>query len=278
MNNFDRVNFDNRLLFESVRYDEVEPYEVLKEVFGDWVPGDVIGDTSVELEPIGDDIWVPAIDYSMYWPIPANDNDSFDVFQDGIKRIREMMMNVHLIGDANSQRHLIQLLYADVITTLETYLVQVYLKKVFESDETIINVLNNHNDLKAKFNSIDLTDLMKGDAKAIIEQRCDDLNKHIQNLSWHNPVAVSNRFDKVDIKIDLAKTGLKELIQNRHDIIHRSGKSIEGRPFGGVVAQISQQIMISPAPSDRYTRGFLTGRPRVFSLFIALTYAITSPT
>ncbi|ORJ14794.1 HEPN domain-containing protein, partial [Aeromonas salmonicida] len=155
-----------------------------------------------------------------------------DVFQDGIKRIREMMMNVHLIGDANSQRHLIQLLYADVITTLETYLVQVYLKKVFESDETIINFLNNHNDLKAKFNSIDLTDLMKGDAKAIIEQRCDDLNKHIQNLSWHNPVAVSNRFDKVDIKIDLAKTGLKELIQNRHDIIHRSGKSIEGRPFG----------------------------------------------
>ncbi len=48
--------------------------------------------------------------------------------------------------------------------------------------------------------------------------------------------------------------------------------------FSGVVAQISQQIMISPAPSDRYTRGFLTGRPRVFSLFIALTYAITSPT
>ncbi len=58
---------------------------------------------------------------------------------------------------------------------------------------------------------------------------------------------------------------------------------VEG-PYGmmivpaGVVAQISQQIMISPAPSDRYTRGFLTGRPRVFSLFIALTYAITSPT
>ncbi|WP_258236261.1 hypothetical protein [Aeromonas salmonicida] len=50
------------------------------------------------------------------------------------------------------------------------------------------------------------------------------------------------------------------------------------RLSGGVVAQISQQIMISPAPSDRYTRGFLTGRPRVFSLFIALTYAITSPT
>ncbi|QHE47798.1 hypothetical protein GO993_06820 [Aeromonas salmonicida subsp. salmonicida] len=57
--------------------------------------------------------------------------------------------------------------------------------------------------------------------------------------------------------------------------LHRFRKQ---RRYWGVVAQISQQIMISPAPSDRYTRGFLTGRPRVFSLFIALTYAITSPT
>ncbi|WP_262364714.1 MgtC/SapB family protein [Aeromonas sobria] len=46
----------------------------------------------------------------------------------------------------------------------------------------------------------------------------------------------------------------------------------------GVVSQISQQVMTSPALGDRYTRGFLTGRPRVFSLLIAPTYAITSPT
>lgn len=46
----------------------------------------------------------------------------------------------------------------------------------------------------------------------------------------------------------------------------------------GVVSQISQQVMTSPAPGDRYTRGFLTGRARVFSLFMALTYAMTSPT
>lgn len=48
--------------------------------------------------------------------------------------------------------------------------------------------------------------------------------------------------------------------------------------WSGVVSQISHQVMTSPAPGDRYTRGFLTGRPRVFSLFMALTYAMTSPT
>jgi hypothetical protein len=49
----------------------------------------------------------------------------------------------------------------------------------------------------------------------------------------------------------------------------------EGR---GVVSQISRKNSASPAPSDRYTRSFLAGRPRVFSLLIAPTYAITSPT
>ena len=45
-----------------------------------------------------------------------------------------------------------------------------------------------------------------------------------------------------------------------------------------VVFKINHQVKTTPTPSDRYTRRFLTGRPRVFSLFIALTYAITSPT
>jgi hypothetical protein len=33
-------------------------------------------------------------------------------------------------------------------------------------------------------------------------------------------------------------------------------------PLLGVVAQINEQVMTSPAPGDRYTWGFLTGRPR----------------
>jgi len=49
-------------------------------------------------------------------------------------------------------------------------------------------------------------------------------------------------------------------------------------PEQGVVAQISHQATTSPAPRDCYIWGCLTGKPRVFSLFIAFTYAITSPT
>ena len=52
----------------------------------------------------------------------------------------------------------------------------------------------------------------------------------------------------------------------------------KGLTLTGAVSQINHQATTAPAPSDRYTRGFLTGRPRVFSLFMALTYAMTSPT
>lgn len=46
----------------------------------------------------------------------------------------------------------------------------------------------------------------------------------------------------------------------------------------GVVSQINHQATTAPAPGDRYTRALLTGRPRVFNLFMALTYVMTSPT
>lgn len=46
---------------------------------------------------------------------------------------------------------------------------------------------------------------------------------------------------------------------------------IEALPLWGIVAQISHYATTSPAPGDSYTWGFLTGRPRAFSLFIAHT-------
>ena len=38
----------------------------------------------------------------------------------------------------------------------------------------------------------------------------------------------------------------------------------------GLVSQINHQATTAPVPGERYTRGFLTGRPRVLSLFMAL--------
>ncbi|MGY3957792.1 fimbria/pilus outer membrane usher protein, partial [Aeromonas salmonicida] len=57
--------------------------------------------------------------------------------------------------------------------------------------------------------------------------------------------------------------GLDSSVRGRLDVRveEQDGSVSSFQVDTGVVAQISQQIMISPAPSDRYTRGFLTGRP-----------------
>ncbi|WP_429212466.1 transposase [Aeromonas veronii] len=69
--------------------------------------------------------------------------------------------------------------------------------------------------------------------------------------------------------VDDAKRGMENALR---------AKPLDIREQYGAVSQINHQATTAPAPSDRYTRGFLTGRPRVFSLFMALTYAMTSPT
>ncbi len=79
--------------------------------------------------------------------------------------------------------------------------------------------------------------------------------------------------------LDVGETILRRWVQQLQS--ERTGTTPISKaltPEQGVVSQINHQATTAPAPSDRYTRGFLTGRPRVFSLLIAPTYAITSPT
>ncbi len=73
-------------------------------------------------------------------------------------------------------------------------------------------------------------------------------------------------------------TDLKVAAQRALNLMDLTTLNDDDTDQKGVVSQINHQAATAPAPGDRYTRGFLTGRPRVFSLFMALTYAMTSPT
>ncbi|MGL5523582.1 MAG: hypothetical protein ACRDCY_06945, partial [Aeromonas veronii] len=63
-------------------------------------------------------------------------------------------------------------------------------------------------------------------------------------------------------------------------VVRDSGLTVQGYSVYLRVALLPKSASSHdfPCPGNRYTRGFLTGRPRVFSLFMALTYAMTSPT
>ncbi|WP_343887898.1 hypothetical protein, partial [Aeromonas salmonicida] len=62
-------------------------------------------------------------------------------------------------------------------------------------------------------------------------------------------------FNTYEFAQKLALQHQREFFAAGHSLAEQEGRLL--RVLHGVVAQISQQIMISPAPSDRYTRGFL---------------------
>lgn len=225
MDNFDRVSFDNRLIFESVKDDDIEPHDVLTENFGGWVPGDVIGDTASELEPEGDEIWVPKIDYSAYWPESDIEPDAYGVFQTSIDRINEMKKSAHTLGGDDLQQHFLQILYANVFTTLEAYMVQAFINKVLENDDNLHQYLSKQREFE--FENPKLVDILKGQEhiSKLIRIIRDKLKVALVKASWHDLGKVSSRFNCLGIDLKASEFKLNEVIKKRHDIIHRNGRT-----------------------------------------------------
>ncbi len=226
MNNFDRVSFDERLIFDSVKDDEVEAIDVLTKMFGAYVPEDVIAETAAELDRIGDEIWVPAIDYSVYWQDSDREPDAYEVFQTSITRIYKMKENADKLGGAELQQYLFQILYANVFTTFEAYMVRAFINKLFESNEILRMYLEKQKEFK--FENPRLIDLLKGHdhLEQFMESRRKDIKVELAKASWHDLEKVPARFNCLGIDLKISASGLYHIIQKRNDIVHRNGLTI----------------------------------------------------
>lgn len=225
MDNFDRISFDDRLIFGNVQYDAVEPYEVLTDFFGGWIPGDIIGDTASELDPEGDEIWVPKIDYSAYWPENDIEPDAYEAFQASIDRINEMMKSAHMLGSDDLQQHFFQILYANVFTTLEAYMVRAFINKVLKNNDNLHQFLSKQREFE--FENPKLVDILRGQEyiDELIEAIRKKLKVELIKASWHDLRKVSSRFNCLGIDLKVSEFKLNEVIKKRHDIIHRNGRT-----------------------------------------------------
>lgn len=110
-----------------------------------------------------------------------------------------------------------QLLYVNLITTLETYLNDVFIHRVMCNDKYIRNMFERtgifaHEDMKVK-------DLYK----KFDEKESIALN-YLQKLSWHDIKRVEKLFKGVlGIKLNGDLEFIKVAIRKRHDFVHRNG-------------------------------------------------------
>ena len=117
----------------------------------------------------------------------------------------------------SNDKYLNQLLYANIITILETYLYRVF-TTLLENNFELLKKLTNSSKFKTQ--------------KVTLKMALSDIKKHIlemiKGLNYHNLADIDLIYkDVLEIKIKYNDEILKA-IEIRHDIIHRNGYKKDG--------------------------------------------------
>lgn len=200
------------------------PFEAHDElsVFGDYVPDDVIEELADELSadcPYWTCAESPSDYEDSYFNLILSDNEFYDSFNKSIEHIKGI---VSVSVDAETKNHLLGILYASVITSIETYL----------SDAFINTVINNTDNMR-KFVAGNPEFSKKTFKFSDIYDKYDNINEEVKEylLSqlWHNLKKIKPMY-KTALNVDFPENldPIFSAIEKRHDLVHRNGKDKDG--------------------------------------------------
>jgi hypothetical protein len=206
-------------------YCEIDPRTELKSMFSDIVEQHVIEEAAEFLEPECGYKWFLDFEESNYWEDAKP--DAYSTFQTSIDRVLEMVDKSHMLGGSNIIQHLFQILYANIFTSFEAYMVRAFINKVFESNQTLEMYLTKQKEFQ--FENPKLIDILKGPEhlEKITENKKRDIRSELIKASWHDLKKVATRFNNIGISIDLASSGLHKIISIRNDIVHRNSHTMD---------------------------------------------------
>src|SRR6266481_7313293 len=198
------------------------PGEVLEDEFSGIVAEDVIKDFAHKLERITDE-WAPRDD-------GGYDNDLFDSithFTERYSAFSEVLSSTRMLAEEKvpspQQQHLYRLLYVSAIIAFETYLsdtfissvcpIKAHLRKFVETDR---HFSKDSLPIRNLFTHMDTIE--------------DDVKTYLLGLSWHRITDASRMFlETLNVRFPEDLDFLKQAIHVRHDIVHRGGKTKDGK-------------------------------------------------
>jgi len=211
-----------------------DPADVLPQRFSRAVTDDVIQEVVDELhEQLGDE-WAP-----VQVDIPDDYDEDYGVIVETsgqpVARLRDRLAQsrqvLALQGNIGAQLLARSLVFASVITSLESFLWETVSYWVDHDETIVINIVTNipaFRDQPLKLGEIfEKRKSLKNDIKA-----------YLQNLVWHQWNKVAPLF-KLGLQVDIP--GFKQFeaaLIKRHDIVHRSGVSKAGERVAVDVAEI----------------------------------------
>jgi hypothetical protein len=209
--------------------DGINLFDILNGSFYPWVSDNVIREAAESLEEFNPGIWVPAFDGYDMWDdtLPRN---PYEKFLESMDRIDELVQSQQTFTSHSIQQHFRGLIHSSVYTTLETFTVEVFLKRVFSSDFVMGEYISKQKHYEPpKFDIHDLISF-EGHILDCVDRVKRDLKLSILKLSWHKIGEVFNRFRMVDIKFNFDLSKLDSIADIRHDIVHRNGTNGDGVP------------------------------------------------
>jgi hypothetical protein len=214
-------------------YDAREQLEV---EFGGVVPDDVIDDLVGELES----------ECTQWAPTPSPDDYDNALIED-LARITEFYQNFSgaildierllktKVEDSVSPTFH-RLLFVNVITAMETYLSDAFINTVVNSPHLMRRFIETTPEFQAE--KIPLADVYK--AMEQVEQRA---KSYLADVVWHHLHRVKPMYrDTLDIEFPSEMGPLFRAVLLRHDIVHRNGKTKDGKEIIVTSAEVSDLI------------------------------------
>lgn len=126
-----------------------------------------------------------------------------------------------------------RMLYASVITALETYLSDAFFKKVIKDEERVEKFIETNPEFNKKQYSIsEIIEWHKNTEKKVTE--------YLSNIIWHNIPKIQNMYrDVLGVNFLEDNSNILRAVAMRHDLVHRNG-----RTKSGLLHNISKQDIL----------------------------------
>lgn len=185
------------------------PDEVIEEL------GNKLSDENPEWAPVASE---DDYDRSLLDVVRAN-QDAFDTFNGAIQNVQEMLAE---IADKPQLEPVYALLFANIISTLETYLSDTFINLVLKDEKLLRRFLETTPEFKQR--SIAFSEVL-----AIAEKVPEEVKRYLLDVVWHNLAKVQAMYrNTLGVDFGRAITGVARAIPTRHDIVHRNGKQKDG--------------------------------------------------
>jgi len=142
-------------------------------------------------------------------------------YKSNIEIIRKLN-NIAEISKEDISAHLLNMLYSNAITSLETYLSDAFIDKIESDRKFLISFVETFKDFSD--NKIKISEIF------IKYSKIDDLvAEALSNIIYHQLPKVKGMYEDT-FNINFPDIGsLMKAILNRHDLVHRNGKTKDGK-------------------------------------------------